>query len=147
MLMNASKSDDSYTKYSGVGLENLIKAIMLDSAMDITVYSPDGFATYHPFGPSTNPNSYHVFGIYPAGTFYYNEHADIAKYPVDTKTTPLIKIPAGVITVRHRRHYAAVLVRGGIITKASLFIVVSPAIGMIIARAEKMNLLSLTRKV
>ena len=78
MLMNASKSDDSYTKYSGVALENLIKAIMLDSATGITVYSPDGFATYHPFDPSTNPNSYHVFGIYPEGTFYYNERADMA---------------------------------------------------------------------
>ncbi len=69
MLMNASKSDDSYTLYSGVALENLIKAVMLDSATGITVYSPDGFATYHPFNPSSNPNSYHVFGIYPPGIF------------------------------------------------------------------------------
>ena len=83
LLMNASKSDDTYTNYSGVALENLIKAIMLDSAMDITVYSPDGFATYHPFSPSTNPNSYHLFGIYPQGTFYYNERADIAIHPPD----------------------------------------------------------------
>jgi hypothetical protein len=83
LLMNASKSDDSYTQYSGVALENLIKAVMLDSATGITVYSPDGFSTYHPFTPSTNPNSYHVFGIYPEGTFYYNERADIAKYPAD----------------------------------------------------------------
>jgi hypothetical protein len=83
LLMNASKSDDSYTKYSGVALENLIEAIMLDSAMDITVYSPDGFATYHPFSPSSNPNSYHVFGIYPPGTFYYDESADIAIHPPD----------------------------------------------------------------
>ena len=78
MLMNASKSDDSYTKYSGVALEKLIQPIMLDLATGITVYSPDGFATYHPFDPSTNPNSYHVFGIYPEGTFYYNEQADMA---------------------------------------------------------------------
>jgi hypothetical protein len=83
MLMNASKSDDSYTKYGGVSLENLIKAIMIDSAMDIEVYSPDGFKTLHPFNVSTNPNSYHVFGIYPEGTFYYNERADIVKYPPD----------------------------------------------------------------
>jgi hypothetical protein len=84
LLMNASKSDDSYTKYSGVALENLIKAIMLDSATGgITVYSPDGFATYHPFDPVSNPNSYHVFGIYPKGTFWYNERADIAIYPPD----------------------------------------------------------------
>lgn len=83
MLMNASKSDDSYTKYSGVALEKLIQPIMLDSATGITVYSPDGFATYHPFEPSANANSYHVFGVYPQGTFYYNERADIAVYPPD----------------------------------------------------------------
>ena len=83
LLMNASKSDDSYTQYSGVALENLIEAIMLDSATGITVYSPDGFATYHPFSASTNPNSYHVFGIYPQGTFYYDERADIAIHPPD----------------------------------------------------------------
>ena len=101
LLMNASKSDDSYTKYSGVALENLIKAIMLDSATGITVYSPDGFATYHPFNPSTNPNSYHVFGIYPQGTFYYNERADIAIYPPDPHQT--ILTVAGVIIVPHRQ--------------------------------------------
>jgi hypothetical protein len=82
MLMNASKSDDSYTKYGGVSLENLIKAIMLESAKDgITVYSPDGFATYHPFSPSTNVNSYHVFGVYPVGTFWYDTQADMATNP------------------------------------------------------------------
>jgi hypothetical protein len=85
LLMNASKSDDSYTNYSGVALENLIKAIMCDSATGATVYSPDGFATYHPFEPSTNTNtnSYHVFGIYPQGTFYYDSRADIDIYPAD----------------------------------------------------------------
>ncbi len=83
LLMNASKSDDSYTEYGGVALENLIKAIMLNTATGITVYSPDGFATYHPFNPSSNPNSYHVFGIYPEGTFYYAVSADIAIYPPD----------------------------------------------------------------
>jgi hypothetical protein len=81
LLMNASKSDDSYTEYSGVGLESLIKAMMLDSATGITVYSPDGFATYHPFKPSPNPNSYYVFGIYPEGTFYYDQQADMATNP------------------------------------------------------------------
>ena len=83
LLMNASKSDDSYSRYSGIALENLIKAVMLDSATGATVYSPDGFATYHPFNPSKNTNSYHVFGIYPQGTFYYDQRADIAMYPPD----------------------------------------------------------------
>ncbi len=81
LLMNASKSDDSYTDYSGVALENLIKAIMLDSATGVTVFSPDGFWTYHPFNPSTNQNSYHVFGTYPSSIFYYNVQADMATNP------------------------------------------------------------------
>jgi hypothetical protein len=81
LLMNASKSDDNYTQYSGVALENLVKAVMLDSATGITVYSPDGFATYHPFSSSSNPNSYHVLGIYPPGTFYYSAQADMATNP------------------------------------------------------------------
>jgi hypothetical protein len=81
MLMNASKSDDAYTQYTGVPLENLVKSVMLDSATGITVFSPDGFATYHPFNPSANPNSYHVFGTYLAASFYYNEQADLAKNP------------------------------------------------------------------
>jgi hypothetical protein len=91
LLMNASKSDDNYTLYGGVALEALIKAIRLDTATDdkgITVYSPDGFATYHPFLPSTNPNSYHVFGIYPPGKFYYDARADIAIYPPDPPDYP-----------------------------------------------------------
>lgn len=83
LLMNASKSDDSYTEYSGVAIETLFKAMMLESATGITVYAPDGFATYHPFNPSANPNSYHVLGIYPEGTFYYNQQADMATNPLN----------------------------------------------------------------
>ncbi|OPY89178.1 MAG: hypothetical protein A4E72_01191 [Syntrophus sp. PtaU1.Bin208] len=81
MLMNASKSDDSYTEYKGIALEALIRAIMLDSATGITVYAPDGFATYHPLDPSANSNTYHVLGIYPQGTFYYDKQADMATNP------------------------------------------------------------------
>jgi len=54
---------------------------MLDSATGVTVYAPDGFATYHPFNPSVNANSYHVFGTYPRGTFYYHKQADMATNP------------------------------------------------------------------
>ena len=88
LLMNASKSDDSYTRYSGVALENLIQALMLDSTKDITVYSPDGFATDHPFNEIAKPSSYHVFGIYPEGTYWYDERADIALYPPDDPDYP-----------------------------------------------------------
>ncbi len=79
MMMNASKSDDSYTRYTGVAMEALIKSIALNGATGITVFSPDGFATYHPFNQTSNPNSYHVYGTCPQGTFYYNETADIAE--------------------------------------------------------------------
>ncbi len=82
LLMNASKSDDAYTTYGGVALEDFIKSMMLDSATGITVYSPDGFATYHPFTPSTEINTYHVFGVYPPGIFYYDVRADMAKNPL-----------------------------------------------------------------
>jgi len=81
MLMNASKSDDFYTEYDGIDLENLIRTLMLDSATGVTVYAPDGFATYHPFYQSANANSYHVFGAYPQGTFYYHEQADMVTNP------------------------------------------------------------------
>jgi hypothetical protein len=81
MMMNASKSDDRYTEYRGIDLEDLIRAIMLDSATGITVYAPDGFATYHPLKPSANDSSYHVLGIYPKGTFYYDRQADMATNP------------------------------------------------------------------
>jgi hypothetical protein len=82
MLMNASKSDDFYVTYSGVALEHLIKSVMLPTASGTTVYSPDGFATFHPFNPSGNPNSYHVFGEYPPATYRYNGQADMAQNPV-----------------------------------------------------------------
>jgi len=81
MLMNASKSDDFYTEYGGIDLENLFRALILDSATGVTVYSPDGFSTYHPFYKSANANSYHIFGAYPQGTFYYHEQADMVTNP------------------------------------------------------------------
>jgi len=97
LLMNASKSDDNYTQYGGVALENLIKTLMLDSATGITVYSPDGFATYHPFNPVANPNSYHVFGTYPPGVFYYDTQADMATNPLTGWTTYTSPSAAGRI--------------------------------------------------
>ena len=81
LLMNASKSTDTYTQYSGVALEDLIRSLMLDSATGITVFSPDGFATYHPLKPSSNPNSYHVLGTYPPADYHYSAQADVATNP------------------------------------------------------------------
>ena len=81
LLMNASKSDDFYAQYSGVTLEHLLDSLLLGSATGTTVYAPDGFSQYHPLYPDPSPSLYHVFGDYPAATYYYNETADMAKNP------------------------------------------------------------------
>jgi len=90
LLMNTSKdqSGDFYTEYNGVALENLIKALMIDKADRVTVYSPDGFFKQHPFLNDPSSPLYYVFGIYPPSTFYYNDYADMAKYPVDIENDP-----------------------------------------------------------
>jgi hypothetical protein len=76
LLMNASKSTDFYAQYWGVSMESLLKPLVLPSAIGIAVISPDGFAQTHPFEPSAG--LYQVNGIYPAGTFFYSDIADIA---------------------------------------------------------------------
>ena len=77
MLMNANKSDDSYSEYSGVGLEDLLKPMVLDSASGINVFSPDGFSQYHPL--NEDAGLYQVYGSYPAAPFYFDDQADMAK--------------------------------------------------------------------
>jgi hypothetical protein len=80
LLMNTTKSGDSYAEYSGVTLENLlIRAGMTGAATGINVYSPDGFSTSHPLDPSNNASLYHVRGTYPAAQYYYDLTADVAK--------------------------------------------------------------------
>ena len=54
MLMNTTKSGDSYLEYSGVTLETLLKKIMLPSITGVKVFSPDGFSVYHPLNPDSN---------------------------------------------------------------------------------------------
>jgi hypothetical protein len=81
LLMNASKSDDAYAQYSGVTLESLLDDLLLGTATGTTVYAPDGFSQYHPLYPDASPSLYHVFGDYPAATYYYTETADMAKNP------------------------------------------------------------------
>jgi len=81
LLMNASKSDDFYARYSGVALDSLLDELLLGSATGITAYAPDGFSQYHPLYPDPSPGLYHVFGDYPAATYHYNATADMAKNP------------------------------------------------------------------
>lgn len=80
LLMNTSKSGDSYAEYKGVTLETLLKdAGILDSATGIRVYSPDGWSQYHPMEPDPDPALYHVLGAYPSAKYQYNTQADRAK--------------------------------------------------------------------
>jgi hypothetical protein len=81
LVMNASKSTDTYSQYGGVVMENFLKPLMLPSATQVTVLSPDGFSALHPFQYDPNPNLYNVYGTYPAANFYYNAQADVALNP------------------------------------------------------------------
>jgi hypothetical protein len=78
LLMNASKSDDFYTRYSGVALEDLLGDLLLSSATGTIAYAPDGFSQYHPLYPDPAPGLYHVFGDYPSAPYYYSSVADMA---------------------------------------------------------------------
>lgn len=91
MLMNASRSDDKYTEYTGVTLKDMLdSAGILPSATGITVYAPDGWSQYHPLEYDEDAEMYHVYGNmpnhsyqYPPATYYYDEEADLAKNPED----------------------------------------------------------------
>jgi len=66
---------------------------MLDSATGgITVYSPGRICYLPPVSPSSNPNSYHVFGIYPP-RYFITTHKQHGDKP----------ITLGAITVRLQR--------------------------------------------
>ena len=81
LLMNASKSTDTYSQYAGVTVENLLNPLKLPSAIAVTVLSPDGFSQLHPFQYDPNPSLYNIYGTYPAANFYYNDQADYIKHP------------------------------------------------------------------
>ena len=93
MLMNTTKSGDSYETYSGVPMKNLLDdaGIDLANATGITVFSPDGFSMSHPLEYTAGVGSnYHVYGNdpgavageqYPRATYRYNSQADVSLYP------------------------------------------------------------------
>jgi len=79
-LLNATKSDDSYAEFSGVAMEDLLKAAkMLLQATGILVYSPDGFT--NDFSLNPDPKLYHVIGEYPPAVYHYADEADMAIHP------------------------------------------------------------------
>jgi len=78
MMMNTSRSGDFYAEYTGVPLEVLLEdAGILDTATGITVYAPDGWSTYHPLDPVDESSLYHIIGIYPQATYYYDTEAEL----------------------------------------------------------------------
>ena len=70
LLLNASKSTDTYAQYSGPTMEHVLKPLALPSATQVTVFSPDGFSQTHPFAYDPTLNVYYVDGTYPAATYY-----------------------------------------------------------------------------
>jgi hypothetical protein len=81
LLSNASKSTDTYAEYTGVPMEDLLKPLVLPSATEVIVLSPDGYLQTHPIGYDASLNVYCVGGRYPPAKFFYNDQADVAKHP------------------------------------------------------------------
>lgn len=81
LLMNASKSTDFYAQFTGVAMEDLLKPLVLASAKDVTVFSPDGFSVTHPFDYDATFDIYYVNGKYPPAKFFYSDQADVVKNP------------------------------------------------------------------
>ena len=84
MLMNTTKSGDYYAQYSGVVMEDLLKAAGIRSeATRITVYAPDGYSISHPIAdaPQNTGTAYapYVNGTYPQASYYYDKVADKAR--------------------------------------------------------------------
>jgi len=82
LLMNTSRSGDFYAEYTGIPLADLLQdAGITAAATGITVYSPDGWAQYHPLNADPDPELYPVYGDYPAAVYHYHDQADTANNP------------------------------------------------------------------
>ena len=83
LLMNASRSTDNYTQYSGIPLRDfLIDAGIQNTATGIIAFAPDGWSQYHPLEYDEDPELYHVFGYfqgqqyqYPPAAYHYEAFA------------------------------------------------------------------------
>jgi hypothetical protein len=85
LLMNTSRSGDFYAEYTGVSVQELLQdAGIMKAATGITVFAPDGWSQYHPLeADPSQPEFYHVNGVYPGATYHYRDQADTAKNPLD----------------------------------------------------------------
>ncbi len=89
LLMNTSRSGDSYALYSGVPMKELLDDVgILETATGILVYAPDGWSQYHPLEFEDGLEMYHVYGDmpgevyqYPPSTYFWNEEADVDENP------------------------------------------------------------------
>jgi hypothetical protein len=78
LLMNASKSQDSYVLYEGVPLKDLLASIPISpGATQITVFAPDGFSKKIPI--AENGTQYNVDGPYQQSI--YCSGLDFVDYP------------------------------------------------------------------
>jgi hypothetical protein len=89
MLMNTSRSGDSYAEYTGVPMKDLLDdAGISPSATGIWAYAPDGWGQSHPLEHNPDLDMYHVYGNtpgeayqYPPATYYYDTDADVDLNP------------------------------------------------------------------
>lgn len=92
LLMNTSRSGDSYAEYTGVPMKDLLDdAGITDSATGIWVYAPDGWGQDHPLNyveDISDDYLYHVYGNmpgqtyqYPQATYFYDADADVDLNP------------------------------------------------------------------
>ena len=89
LLMNTSRSGDSYAEYTGVPIKDLLDDAGLSAAATgIWVYAPDGWGQNHPLTHNDDLEMYHVYGNmpgqdyqYPPATYYYDRDADTALNP------------------------------------------------------------------
>ena len=89
LLMNTSRSGDSYAEYTGVPIKDLLDdAGILSSATGIWVYAPDGWGQNHPLEYNADLDMYHVYGNepgqsyqYPPAIYYYDLQADVDQNP------------------------------------------------------------------
>ncbi|MFH1136364.1 MAG: GEGP motif-containing diheme protein [Pseudomonadota bacterium] len=84
LLMNSSRNNDAYHQYTGLPLDELLDDVgALPGSTGLSVFAPDGWSLYHPLDEVADPSLYHVNGVYPASSFYYDQEADMALNAAD----------------------------------------------------------------
>jgi len=78
LLMNTSRSGDSYAEYQGVTMLDLLRdaGMIEDTSTGVTVYAPDGFNYTYDLSPGGE--LYYIDGTYPQAQYYYDPEADSA---------------------------------------------------------------------